>query len=444
MTDATTLGDGVASEPFRFYEFFAGAGMARLGLRDRWKCVWANDNDPRKVAIYRHNFGDDHIDPRDVGVVAEEVHAGALSGSGRPPALPPGVDMAWASFPCQDLSLAGWQRGMSSERSGAYWPFWQIMHALHKVGRRPPIIVVENVKGLLYGASFRGLCESLAALGMRFGAVLGDAKHFVPQSRPRVFVIAVDARVPLTDLAVSDAPNTDWFPKVVKEANRQLPPELQSLWTWWNVGPVANGRTSISALLEETPSDVKYHTKAETERLMSLMAPLHVNKVEAAKKAGGLHVGFLYKRTRNGEQRAEVRFDGLAGCLRTPGGGSSRQTVVVVKNGRVKTRLLSRIEAARLMGISLDKGGRLPGAVTDFFPEGFSYNDAYKAMGDGVAVPVVEHLASTLLNALAARSASSDLRGRDLELGDRPDPVSENQFLKRVDQHIAAWAAATR
>ena len=174
------------------------------------------------------------------------------------------------------------------------------------------------------------------------------------------------------------------------------------------------------------------------------MTQRHLDKVEAAKAAGGLQVGFLYKRTRNGQQRAEVRFDGIAGCLRTPKGGSSRQTVVVVRDGRVRTRLLSRIEAARLMGIALDAKGRLPDSSCPFFPPGFSYNDSYLAMGDGVAVPVVAHLASTILNELAARAIAT---GRIAEVdkakpGERAD--TKNPFLKTVEQHIAAWSASAQ
>lgn len=96
-------------------------------------------------------------------------------------------------------------------------------------------------------------------------------------------------------------------------------------------------------------------------------------------------VGGVYRRTRDGQQRAEVRFDDVAGCLRTPVGGSSRQTVFVITRGKVRSRLLSPREAARLMG--LDDDYILPR----------NYNQAYHLAGDGVAVPVVRHIASELL-----------------------------------------------
>lgn len=88
-------------------------------------------------------------------------------------------------------------------------------------------------------------------------------------------------------------------------------------------------------------------------------------------------------------QRAEVRFDGISGCLRTPVGGSSRQTVILVENGHVRTRLLSPREAARLMG------------VPENYPLPSAYNDAYHLFGDGVAVPVVRWLENYLLSPLA-------------------------------------------
>ncbi|GAB3116847.1 hypothetical protein GCM10027256_03030 [Novispirillum itersonii subsp. nipponicum] len=127
------------------------------------------------------------------------------------------------------------------------------------------------------------------------------------------------------------------------------------------------------------------------------MNPLHLGKVEAAKKAGRRVVGGVYKRTRieNGVkmQRAEVRFDELAGCLRTPGGGSSRQSIILVEGARVRSRLLSPREAARLMGLP----------DTYLLPS--KYNEAYHLAGDGVAVPVVRWLAAQLFEPILASNA---------------------------------------
>ena len=119
---------------------------------------------------------------------------------------------------------------------------------------------------------------------------------------------------------------------------------------------------------------------------MNMMSPVNRQKILQAQRAGRLKVGALYRRTRNGEQRAEVRFDGVSGCLRTPGGGSSRQTILVVNGAELRSRLLTAREAARLMGLP------------DTYQLPSRYNDAYHLAGDGVVVPVVAHLTKHLFD----------------------------------------------
>ena len=372
----------------RYYDFFAGAGLVNLGLAKSWRCAWANDIDPKKAEVYRANFGGGHFQLDDVSHVAAA-------------ALPCGVDMAWASFPCQDLSLAGWRRGMAAERSGAFWPFWRLLRDLADAGDRPPLIVLENVVGLLYGDNFTGLCEALSALGMQFGALVIDARYFVPQSRPRVFVVAADARLDCREF-VSGAPDpAPWFPKSLLAAADRLPQSLRPLWRWWKLPAPSAVPPRIDRLIEPDGDGLGWQPQAETQRLLRMMSAANRKKVEAAQERGGRSVGLLYKRIRSGSQRAEIRFDGLAGCLRTPNGGSSRQTVMVIEDGSVRSRLLTPREAARLMG------------APDSFRLPSRYNDAYRAMGDGVVVPAVAWLSERLLVPLAKRCRllAGELRG---------------------------------
>lgn len=378
-----------------FLDFFAGVGMAELALSPEWTCVWANDLDRRKAVVHAANFGCGIYHVKDV----EDVSASDL---------PDGAAMAWASFPCQDLSLAGWRRGMSAGRSGAFWPFWRLMRDLFAAGRRPPLIVVENVAGLLYGPGFAGLCDALAALDMRFGALLIDADRFLPQSRPRVFVVAVDAALDVGALVEPNPAGSAWIPGSVARAHAGLSAEARARWHWWRLPEPEAPPRPIEEVIEETPVGVTWNSREETDRLIAMMSPVNLAKVERAKMRGAPAVGFVYKRTRDGLQRAEIRFDGVAGCLRTPYGGSSRQTVVIVEGGGVRSRLLSPREAARLMGL----------------PDGFAlpprYNDAYRAMGDGVAVPVVAWLGRHLLTPLAMMAADGSRGGGQCSSGGRP------------------------
>src|SRR6185437_3067160 len=183
---------------FTFYEFFAGGGMARLGLGPKWNCLFANDIDPKKAASYRANFSN-----------APELKVADVS-TLIPHDLPGCPDLVWASFPCQDLSLAGAGAGLSGERSGAFWPFWKLIVQIANGGRKPTIIALENVCGTLTshgGRDFASIADAIAGAGYRFGAMILDAADFVPQSRQRLFIVAVSAEAALSSTLTSKKPN---------------------------------------------------------------------------------------------------------------------------------------------------------------------------------------------------------------------------------------------
>lgn len=375
-----------------FYEFFAGGGMARAGLGEGWNCLFANDFDPKKAASYAANWGADHLRVGDVA---------ALSTAD----LPGKADLAWASFPCQDLSLAGSGAGLKGSRSGTFWPFWELMKSLGEEDREPNLVVLENVCGALSshdGKDFAAISAALAGAGYRFGAVVMNAVKFLPQSRPRLFIVAVRKSVPIPSALISDGPEGEWHPSALTDAYGKLSKRSQAAWLWWRI-PEPPKRTSIFAdLVEDDPQGVTWHTAAETKNLLAMMSPTNLAKVDAAKKSGCRMVGTVYRRTRadgpNGEkmQRAEIRFDDVAGCLRTPTGGSSRQTIMVIEGKRVRSRLLSIREAARLMGLP------------DTYQLPKNYNEGYHLAGDGVAVPVVRFLAEHILEPLLAAARATD------------------------------------
>ncbi|MDE2577740.1 MAG: DNA cytosine methyltransferase [Hyphomicrobiales bacterium] len=387
-----------------FFEFFAGGGMARVGLGDAWRCGFANDVDAMKVATYVENFGAGDITRADVA----QLTLADL------PAFAP--DLVWASFPCQDLSLAGDYRGLGGERddaptrSGTFWPFWKLMRALIADGRAPHLVVLENVYGVLTsrnGEDFAAIAAALSQEKYRFGAIVLDAADFVPQSRPRVFFIAARADASLPDAVVSDGPCDRLHPATLVEANARLREREKSNWIWWRLPRPALRNSRLADIIEQDPAGVAWRTPAETKALLDMMSPINRAKVAQARKAGALMVGAVYKRTRFDEsgakvQRAEVRFDDVAGCLRTPAGGSSRQTILVVDGKSARSRLLSPREAARLMG--LPDQYKLPAR----------YNDAYRVCGDGVCAPVVSHIARHILEpalepALAKKIASEQI-----------------------------------
>lgn len=358
-----------------FYEFFAGGGMARSGLGEEWSCVFANDFSEQKAKSYRTNWGDDHLIVEDINKILTT-------------ALPGHADLAWASFPCQDLSLAGNGAGLRGERSGTFWGFLRLIQGLKSEGRKPSMIVLENVYGTLTsheGKDFEAIAKSIAGEGYNFGAIVMDAVQFVPQSRPRVFIICVDEKLSIPNEAVCERASPAWHPEKVICAYNSLPKKVKSKWKWWKLPEPTQPLMTLDDIIEDEPKGVKWHTKKETQKILSMMNPLHRQKVITAQQTGQVKVGTIYKRTREGIQRAEVRFDGIAGCLRTPSGGSSRQTIMVVDGPKIRTRLISPREAARLMG--LPESYVLPS----------KYNEAYHLVGDGVVVPVVAHINQNVL-----------------------------------------------
>lgn len=377
---------------FSFYEFFAGGGMVRAGLGRNWNCRFANDFDHKKADIYKLNWGSGELKVGDV----RKLDADDL----------PGVaDLAWASFPCQDLSLAGGGAGLRGDRSGTFWPFWHLIKELRAQGRAPRAIALENVCGALtshQGNDFAAIATALANEGYQFGAVVMDAALFVPQSRPRLFIIGIREGIQIPAPLTIGEPSSTWHTRSLRVAYDRLSPKARESWVWWSIPIPPKRNTRFADLIEETPTSIDWHTPTETQRLLRMMSEINLEKVEAAKKTGRLMVGAIYKRTRLDEddekvQRAEIRFDDIAGCLRTPAGGSSRQLILVVRGEDVRSRLISTRETARLMGLSDEY--RLPA----------NYNEAYHLTGDGVVVAVVRHLAEHLLEPLLKITTKSTL-----------------------------------
>ena len=358
--------------------------MARAGLGVGWTCLFANDADARKALSYQANWG--------TGGELRVGDIGALTAAD----LPGRADLAWASFPCQDLSLAGAGAGLQGSRSGTFYPFWALMRGLAAEGRAPAVIALENVCGALTsrgGGDFQVIARTFADAGYRMGALVIDAALFAPQSRPRLFLVGAREDLEIDPGLLLPGPEAPFHSTALRRAVALGAEGAAAEVLWWRLPAPPRRNTRFADLIEEHPRDVAWHSQGQTARLLGLMSELNLAKVAAAQRVGHRQVGAVYRRTRRQPdgtrlQRAEVRFDDVAGCLRTPAGGSSRQVILVVDGSQVRSRLISARETARLMGLSDDY--RLPAR----------YNEAYHLTGDGVSVDVVRHLARTLIEPL--------------------------------------------
>ncbi len=158
---------------------FAGIGLVRLALENEGShVVFANDIDPDKAEMYRHNW------PKDDHLVVGDIHA-------LKPANVPDCGLFTASFPCNDLSIAGRWEGLSGKESSAFWGLIRLLRNLRN--RRPQAVMLENVVGFLMrngGSDFEKALIALNELDYTVDALILNAVHWTPQSRARLFVVA--------------------------------------------------------------------------------------------------------------------------------------------------------------------------------------------------------------------------------------------------------------
>jgi DNA (cytosine-5)-methyltransferase 1 len=376
--------DILPADRLTVFEFFSGGGLVRLGLGDSWRHVGAIDNDRNKVESYRTNFGPD-------GLIHDDIR------NLKPDAIPGTLDLAWASFPCTNVSVAGNRTGLDGEASGAFWPCWSIIQRLVDQGRAPGVIAIENVRNLLVSGGGRDCAAILGAMvaaGYSVGALLVDARLCVPQSRKRLFIIGVRADVPMPIGSVLAGPSAPFHTTDLIRMHADLPASVRKRWVWWNL-PVPEKRDrDLGDILDPDESGTAWHTEAETADLVSTMGPHDLDRVRDARASGERKIGTIYVRSRTDvtgrRRRANTRFDGLASCLVMPNGAASSQMILVVENDLIRTRFMTGREGARLMGVP----------PTYRLPRG--YNATFELLGDGVVVPVVTHLSQHLLEPLAA------------------------------------------
>ena len=382
-----TLDNSLPGIPERsFAEFFAGIGLVRLALEQHgWHAKFANDIDADKHEIYAANFPDEPLGHYQVG----DIHK--LSGNDIPT-----VTLATASFPCTDLSLAGARNGLAGKQSGALLGFLDILEDMGS--RRPPIVMLENVPGFLTsrnGTDFHNTLLKLNALGYTVDSFILDALDFVPQSRQRLFVVAVRGDgLPNIFSDLGSVPASPIRP-------RQLVEQMQKAddvnWRPINLPVPTRENIKLTDVLEDIPHDSPEWWSAErADYLMSQMSERHANVAKHMINADSFSYGTIFRRVRHGKSMAELRADGIAGCLRTPRGGSSRQILFKAGHGKYWARFLTPRECARLQG------------VPDSYKITVPLNQALFGFGDAVCVPVIEWIAEHYLNTVVTHL----IRGR--------------------------------
>lgn len=365
-------------------EYFAGIGLVRLGLEQAgWDIIFSNDWEYNKFKMYSAHFQDasQHYRVQDIF---------SVSSSDIPNTL-----LATASFPCIDLSLAGKLKGISGQHSSAFWGFTRILE--FQVSK-PKLIMLENVAGWLTsnrGQDFRATVQELNRLGYVCDVFAIDAAYFVPQSRSRIFVIGVQSSNCNQDIFILAQRS---FSLKTKALEKAVIDNLDLGWNFLDIpSPPNKIKADLSHVLENIlDQDDRWWLDSEVIRHLNMMSPVNIAYLNRLQDLSTYAYCTMYRRVREGRQRAELRKDGLAGCLRTATGGSSRQMLVRAGKGRIRMRLMTPREYARLQG------------VPDNYPIPLQINQALTGFGDAVCVPVITWIAKNILNPLAKSFQESD------------------------------------
>lgn len=156
-----------------FISLFGGIGGFDLALtRHGWKGVWYNDNDKYAVQTYNKNFGTEYEANDITTIKVNEI---------------PDHTLLCGGFPCQPFSVAGKKKGFEDTRGTLFYEICRIIK-----NKRPPLLLLENVRGLLNhneGKTFCTILTSLDELGYNVQWQVINSKYYTGQNRERVFII---------------------------------------------------------------------------------------------------------------------------------------------------------------------------------------------------------------------------------------------------------------
>lgn len=354
----------------RVAEFFAGIGLLRQGLEaEGFKVIFANDIDETKRRVYLAN-GDS------AEFILSDIKA--LTGC-----YVPDVELAVASFPCTDVSVAGGRAGLQGKYSGLVHEFLRIIREMNH--RKPKVIVLENVLGFATsnnGDDLRATIASLNTLGYVCDVIVLDAARFVPQSRPRIFVIAWIGNRAGPELFFASEARPPWVLRF-QERNPDL--SLRTL----PLPPLPYCSQTLADVVDKLgPNDPFWWGEKRLEKFVDSLSPVQSDRLTSLMAFPSVRWATAYRRTRHGHAVWEIRRDEISGCLRTGRGGSSRQALVEAGGSKVRVRWMTAREYCRLQG------------APDIDLADISENQGRFALGDAVCVPAVSWLARNVLTSL--------------------------------------------
>jgi DNA (cytosine-5)-methyltransferase 1 len=353
-------------------EFFAGVGGVSYGL-NHFSTIWANDICSMKERTYMHNHNEVEFICDDINnITAIDI---------------PDTTLVSATYPCTNTSCAGDRAGLLGVKSGVVYKWLELMKAKGGASKHP-FAMLENPTGLIarnQGRDMRELISQLNGLGYAVNLMVVDAKHFVPQSRPRIFINCIDSKIQSNKIASVTSPldlpqckNLMTNP-LRKWITKNLDLNIVNVET----GPLPTRTSQLESLIDFNDHNIDNWADDDfKEELVRLLVGKQLEKFHKLVNSPFKTVSTVARRGRkhaNGKSfnATEINVSGVAPAQRPYKGGSSRCWVLVAGQGSYDFKVVTPRESARLMGFD------------DAFILPSNAKEAYQCTGDSVVPQAV-------------------------------------------------------
>lgn len=382
----------------KFIDFFSGIGGFHSGLEKAgMECVGWCEFDKFAQASYRAIYDTDNLW---FGSDVTKVKGKDL----------PKADLWTFGFPCQDVSIAGKQKGLKEgTRSGLFYEIMRLIDECEE--NKPKWLVCENVKNLLSidgGTGFLNVISEMAERGYSVQWKVYNSKNYgVPQNRERVYIVGYhgergsgnllpiprengDATSGVTTRAESSFIDLSKQKVRITNNSRCLIARYTSGIT--NQAAVNSGVISVRAILTPDRVDKRQNgrrLKEEGEPAFTLTSQdRHGVLIKTATKQGytmaeigdGIDLAYPDSETRRGRVQPQ-RSNTLT---------TSDNLGVLVDNEPIRIRKLTPKECWRLQGFE-DEQYEKAAAIN-------SNSQLYKQAGNAVTVNVVEEIGKHIMN----------------------------------------------
>jgi DNA (cytosine-5)-methyltransferase 1 len=376
----------------RYFSMFSGVGGFELGIGERGECVgfceidkYANELLSKRFPNIK-NYGD-----------ATKINPGEL----------PDFDMLCGGFPCQSFSIAGKRRGFEDTRGTMFFEVARILKI-----KRPRIVFLENVKGLLnhnQGETFKVILQTLEELGYRTQwMVLNSKFHGVPQNRERVFIIGSIRGEPRPEILPFRQDVTEHNEESSISETRNISKCITA--RYWKQGQSDQYIGKVVGTLESDGWEKRH------EQIRRVWDTEGVAPTIPTAQGGGVMTKIAIP-----QSQIVKGTDGVSSTINAHGGGQGAKTGLYAipvltpnreekrQNGRrfkengdesftlTKTDIHGVCDGFKIRRLTPTECERLQG-FPDNWTEGFSDTQRYKMMGNAVTVNVIRVIANKLLN----------------------------------------------